>query len=159
MKSNLTQINPIECNLSQNHLLSNTIDSKSKTSFNSSLLPHQLSELKNISNTKTYKFPDLRNENQLTFSGLMSELISEFEVKGDTIKRLKKEIFESRKKLDLEKLEMKAYQELIKKSRKEISMIQGKISDVVLNKEKEDSLAKLVNIISTKEARENILTR
>jgi hypothetical protein len=159
MKPELSQVNPIECNLSQNHLLSNTIDTKSKTSFNSALLPEQLQELKNISDTKTYKFPDLRNENQLTFSGLMSEMISEFELKGKTIQKLKKEIFESRKKLDLEKLEMEAFQELIAKSRNEISMIQEKINDVVLNKEKEDALGKLVQVISTEAAKENVLKR
>jgi len=159
MKTELTPVQPIECKLTQNHLLSNTIDSKSKTNFNSSLLPKQLSELKNITNTNTYQFPDSRNESQLTFSGLMSELISEFEIKGDSIKKLKKEIFESKQKLELEKLEMKAYQELIAKTRNEISMIQGKINDVVLNKEKEDGLGKLVQIISDKEMKQNILTR
>lgn len=150
---------PIECHLTQNHLLDNTIDLKTKVSLSSAILPPGLSELSSMVPTHTFTFPDLRTERQLSFSGLLSELVVSFESKQASLKTLRQEVFETKKKLDLESLEVEAFQELILKTRKELAVVQDKIRDVVQNEDNEGSLAKLVGIATTQDVRRNILER
>ena len=159
METELTKIFPIECHISGKQVTSNTVDLKSKASLNSELIPKELADLKTLSKVQTFNFPDLRTESQLTFQGLLAEMVTKFEQKGTRIEELRKSVFETRNKLDLERLECEAFQELIQKTRGQIDLIQSKIKAVVLNEEKEDTLGKLIKEVSDEHSRMNILQR
>lgn len=135
---------PLQCDLSNQIIHKSAVELDNKTTLDKQFIPSLFHDMNNVIDTETFKLPDSLDESSLTYTSLVSRLVSQLKYKKSQLEELASTKIEMQKKLNLELLEVEAFQELIKENKKELFLINEKIDKLVKNEQEEDVLVSLI---------------
>ena len=149
---------PLECTLTGVKTSSSQILIESGSVFDQTLLPSKIiEETEDFHEMETSLFPNMNATD--SFADLLSKLLKGFESKQILCDHLRLELAKKRIKLETEKIEFQAYQELIQNCQAELELIQSRKLALISDSKDDQTLVRLARPIETKKEKLAILAK